>query len=183
MKPPRTLGISLAILLSVFLFTVLPLLQLAVLLIIQYRVQSIQIGRTLDVSGDPIAVGGSFGGLSNELLIIQVILGLIFLVIAVFAWRGRPESVRYLMIIGVSLLTVLYVWDLIASLLTPPTPSMGLDSGAEITRALLCAHLFANLLVPLYVIWYLNRAPARAFFHGAYLDDPREDVDGSVSQS
>ncbi len=173
MKPPRTLGISLAILLSVFIFTVLPFLQIVVLLLIQYRAAQANFGVDATNPVNPIFSGGSFGGVSNDLLIVQSLLGAIYLVVAFFAWRGRPQSVRHLLVVSVLILTVLYVWDILTALLSPIPLSAGIDSGGGISRTLQCVRLITNLLIPLYVIWYINRAPARAFFRGTYLPDGR----------
>ncbi len=168
-KPPRTFGISLAIVLSVFLFSVIPFLQIAVLGLIQYRTSGIGL---IDGGTDtPIAVGASFGGVSNEFLIVQALFGAVFLVIAFFAWRGRPSSIRAILIVSVLLLTGFYVWDSVTAIFTPPDPQDGLDAGGPIRTVLHLLRLAGNLLVPLYVLWYLNRAPARAFFRGAYLPE------------
>jgi hypothetical protein len=39
-------------------------------------------------------------------------------------------------------------------------------------RSLLASRALLTLLVPLYVLWYMNRAPARAFYRGCYLAEP-----------
>lgn len=169
LKPPRTLGISLAILVSVMLFTVIPLLQVAIVLIFEARTRSIDMAA---LTGDPdgvlpIATGTSIGGASSAFLIVQALLGVVFLVIAVFAWRGRPTSIRSVLLIAVVILTGFYVWDTFSALFIPATAAT-LDAGAGTARALQWLRLGANLLLPLYVLWYMNRAPARAFYRGSY---------------
>jgi len=165
LKPPRTFGISLAILLSVFMFTVIPLTQVAVLALVQARASRVELTEN---SAGALFAGGNFGGISNPMLIIQAMLGVIYLIVALFAWRGRPKSIRVLVVISVCVLTVLYVWDILGALFSPLAISAGFDSGTEISRTLQCIRLISNLLIPLYIVWYLNRAPARAFYRGSY---------------
>lgn len=180
LKPPRTLGVSLAIVLSVFLFTILPLTQLVVLRVLQYRASSVQLG---GAGSEPIAVGVNFGGETNTFLGIQAVLGVIYLIVAVFAWRGRPQSIRLLVVIAVLVLTLFNVWDSLRALFTPPDLTTGLDSGGGLRSALQCARLIGVLLVPLYTLWYLNRGPARAFFRGYYLPDPADTPANDPSNS
>ncbi len=163
--PPRTFGITIAILLSVLLFTVIPFLQVGAIVLLQSRTSG------LDGADAPIAVGASFGGVSNEFLIAQAVLGAVFLVVAYFAWRGRPSSIRVLLIISVIVLTGFYAWDSVTAIFTPPDPQTGLDSAGPVRTLLHLLRLNGNLLLPLYVLWYLNRAPARAFYRGFYLPE------------
>jgi hypothetical protein len=159
------------------LFTLLPLAQVCVLLAFQYRLGQIDIsGTTGDESpATALAVGSNLGGLGNEFVILQALGGLAFLIIAFFAWRGRPESIRQVMIVSVLGLTTLFLWDSITAFFTPPSLASGIDSGGSLSRLLQCGRLGANLLVPIYVLWYMNRAPARAFFRGSY--DPEIPVE------
>ena len=48
------------------------------------------------------------------------------------------------------------------------------DSSLDLGRTLAAAQVPLFVLVPLYVLWYLNRAPARAFYRGYYLPDPAD---------
>lgn len=170
-RPPRTLGLSLAIIVSVLLFSVLPLLQTGAILLLDWRLRQAQ----LDIGGtDMIAGGGDFRGVDDVLLAFQAISGVIFLVLAVMAWRGRPRWSRGALIALVIILTVVSLLNAFAGLTAQPNASTGIDSGAEFARQLICGRLTLSILIPLYVIWYLNRAPARAFFRGYYLADPSE---------
>lgn len=174
-KPARTLGVSLAILASVMLFSVFPLLQLAMLLIINVRLQSVDIpvpGQDGTVS--PIAVGGDLSGIANAAVVLQAGVGILYLVIAFFAWRGRPAWIRYAMLAAVIAMTVLTLGFSIAPLLAQPSLSQGIDSGDALRRVLLSGQMVISILVALYVVWYMNRGPARAFFRGYYLPDPNE---------
>ena len=172
MKPGRTLGLSLAIIASAMLFSILPLLQVAILLLARYRLQQTNLAAPGEAAVNPIAVGGSFEGGSDASLIVQVVLGVIFLVIAVCAWRGRPRWIRFAMIAGVVVLTLVTVGFSIAPLLSSPDVQQGIDSGAALRQTLLSGRMIMSLLVALYVVWYVNRGPARAFYRGYYITEP-----------
>lgn len=172
-RPPRTVGVSLAILASGLLFSILPLLQLGLLLLIQYRFANVDLtvpGQTDSVA--PVAVGGDFTGIDNRIVILQTILGVIFLAIAVFAWRGRPAWIRFVMLAAVLGLTLITVGLSVAPLLAQSDPGQGLDSGEALWRTLLSGRLLLSILVAFYVVWYMNRGPARAFYRGYYLEAP-----------
>ena len=175
MRPARTFGLSLAILASVMLFTLLPLMQVAMILLVRARVQML----SLDVPGEadavlPMASGGSFTGVGDVNLAVQTVLGIAFLVIAVFAWRGRPSWIRFVTLGAVIVLTAVTILLSVASLYTNPDLAAGINSGEAITRVLLSGRLILSVLVALYVVWYMNRGPARAFYRGYYLQPPGE---------
>lgn len=170
MKPPRTLGVSLAILASVMLFTVLPLLQVAAPVLIQYRLSQVDLPLP-DGMGTvrPVAVGGELEGGSNGATLFQLGSSALFLVIAIGAWLGRPRWIRGVMLAAVLILLTVTVITSIATLNAPPDINSGLDSGQSLTASLIYARLGVSGLVTLYVLWYLNRGPARAFYRGYYL--------------
>lgn len=174
-KPGRTLGISLAILASVMLFTLFPFLQLAMLLIINNRLQFVD----LPVPGQedtvtPLEVGGDITGIASAGLVVQAAVGAAYLVIAFLAWRGRPSWIRFAMIATVIVMTVLTVVLSLTPLFGQQELSQGIDSGEALRRVLLSGQLLLSVLVALYVVWYMNRGPARAYFRGYYLSDPNE---------
>lgn len=172
-RPPRTVGLSLAIAAAVILFTILPLLQASMVVVVQLRLN--QAAAALQNRPDgtaPIAVGGDFLGVSSQALLVQVTGGLLFLIIAIFAWRGRPPVVRWVLMGAVLLLlamTLVITW---LPTLAAPNLAQGIDSAREVTQALNCARLPLTLLIPLYTLWYMNRGPARAFYRGYYLTPP-----------
>ncbi len=175
MKPGRTVGLSLAILASVMLFSILPLTQVTLVLTIRAKVQQVNLplpGETDPTT--PIAYGGDFTGVSDTSLVIQTVLAVIFLGIAICAWLGRPRWIRLTMWVAVLVLTVVTAVQTVAPMLSPPDLSQGFDSGASIARTLLSGRLLFSFLLALYVVWYMNRGPARAFYRGYYLQDPRE---------
>ncbi len=165
-KPGRPLGLSLAIITSALLFSLLPLLQVAILLLLRERLHAVE---SLEAGG---VVGSYLTGVSDSRLLLQAGLGLIFFVIALAAWRGRPPAIRLITVIAVLLLTALTIaLDLSAA--QPPAAGEGFDSSAGLAGSLRQARSAISLLVALYVVWYINRGPARAFYRGYYLEDPR----------
>ncbi|MEP7291628.1 MAG: hypothetical protein ABI835_07580 [Chloroflexota bacterium] len=171
-KPGRTLGLSLAILASVMLFTILPMLQIAMILLVRLRIQS----ASLPVPGQadsvtPIAVGSSFVGIDDISLIVQTALGIVFLGIA---FRGRPAWIRFVMLASVLVLTLVTIALSLAPLITNPDLSRGIDSGEAIRSVFLSGRLLLSVLVAFYVVWYVNRGPARAYYRGYYLSVPSE---------
>lgn len=167
-RPGRTIGLSLAIIASVMLFSILPLGQVVVFLLLRERTRQVE----FLVEGG--AIGGNIGGVTDITLIIQVIMGLIFLVIAGFAWRGRPASIRFIFVAAVVVLTAVNIGLTLISLNDAQTLNAGLDSSAALTASLLRGRLIVSVVVALYVIWYVNRGPARAFYRGYYLPAPGE---------
>lgn len=172
-RPPRTLGLILAIATSVTMFSLIPLMQVAMVAAIQARVGTVI--ATLPETGEDgrdlqaFASGGSFEGAEPIRLATQTMLALIFLAIAILAWHGRMRRIRLIYSLTVALYSALTVALALGAVLTPADPTQGLDSGTEIARSLLVVQVLTTLLVMLYVLWYVNRAPARAFFRGYYL--------------
>jgi hypothetical protein len=162
------------------LYTLFPLALLAMVLIVQRHFQN------LDFSGsgiEPIAVGGDFMGVNPINLVIQAIVSLVYLVIAVFAWIGRPSSIRYIMLAAVLLMTLYSLLQTISQTLAQPTISQGVSSLDATLSSASCGQFALSTLVTLYVAWYLNRGPARAFYRGYYLPDPDETNSTSVQET
>lgn len=101
-------------------------------------------------------IGGSVGWLG-------VGLGALTLIASVAAWIGRPRGVRLFLIGMVWLQVIFNVARLIASLSSPPTLTEVGGTFAPAATGLICQAPLLTL-VPLYVTWYLNRAPARQFY-------------------
>lgn len=181
-KPGRTLGLSLAILASVMLFSILPLTQVGTVLLLRSRFENASL--TIDGQNEsvaPLAVGGSYTGVDDSALVVQSVLGAAFLVIAFFAWRGKPHWIRFAMLASVVVLTLVTIWFSVAPLVSQRDISQGFDSGAGIRDVLLSGRLLLSILVALYVVWYVNRGPARAYYRGYYLPSPGGTSSGGIS--
>lgn len=168
-KPPRPFGVTLAILVSVILYAVIPLMQVGLVLAVADHFRNRDSTITLPNGEEltEVASGGEFiGDISTERLILQGTLALGFLVVAFFAWRGKPSFMRYVLMGSVLLLTAITL----ALTVIPGLQSggRGISGGSldNLSTPLLCLQLFVSFFVPLYVVWYLNRAPARAFYQG-----------------
>jgi len=167
--PPRTLGIAIAILASVCLFSCLPLLQVMMLLTLRGNLETELVPLE---TGGTAAFGGSILNASDERLLLQTGLALLFLLIAALAWRGKPPVIRFILVAAVILLSAGNIALLVNALITPQSLQTGIDSGETVTRSLATIQLLITAVIPLYVVWYMNRGPARAFFRGYYLEEP-----------
>lgn len=168
----RPLGVSLAIIASVLLFSVIPLLRVGQILLIEQhfrRVTETSIPFDPQNPTEAFAAGGEFtGAFTDDRLILQIIVGVVFLGIAIIAWRGRWTFARYLLIGAVLLLSGLTLALTLLPQLQAAAPTVGEGvSGGSLQgagRTLTAGQVLLSLFVPLYVVWYLNRAPARAFY-------------------
>lgn len=165
-RPPRTLGVSIAIIFSTLLFGVLPLVQMLMVLMLRERFREVEF---LEGGG---AIGGDIGGVSQSAMLLQLGIGLFFIALGIVAWRGRPGWIRGVMSVSVLLVTGLTVVTSVQSMAQPVDVSQGISSGDAGAMTLLQARLVVTILVSLYVIWYMNRGPARAFYRGYYLQKP-----------
>lgn len=167
-RPPRTLGLSLAIILSVVLFTILPLLP--VIWVILFRIRISETCSTFGIA-DNAMCGAELFGVDEPSFVFLGVLGILFLFVAIFAWHGRPPWIRFVMLAAVVLFTLLILVVTLLPLFTPPDPAQGMSTSLN---ELICFVWPPFLLIPAYIIWYMNRGPARAFYRGYYLPDPDE---------
>lgn len=185
-RPGRPLGLSLAILACVCLFSLFPLGELGLKLIIQERFSRFE--EIMIPSFDEeepfvgaIASGGSVTLVTETELWLQAGLGVAFLIVCIFAWRGRPPWVRYVLFVMVLGLTLLSAAITLSQLLSPPALEDGITSADGFFQQARCGQLVLTILIPLYMIWYMNRAPARAFYRGYYLPTPTGEDDQARS--
>jgi hypothetical protein len=87
------------------------------------------------------------------------------LVICVMAWIGRPRWIRWVLILCVWLATA-YDFERFFQSLQPGPITQGLSGGtfSDISQSAVPCVVILLLFVPLYITWYMNRAPARAFY-------------------
>lgn len=170
-KPGRPLGVTLAIAASLFSFCLLPLLQAAMILAVRQHFADLNLPAS---EPQPFAVGADFLGISESALLIQTVLAFLFLGVALFAWRGRPANVRHVFVGTVIIYTAIKLLTLIPQMLTQQSLETGFSSGDALMTTLSQGQFALDLIVMLYVIWYMNRGPARAFYRGYYLPSPSE---------
>jgi hypothetical protein len=146
----RPLGLTIAILATALGYGIVPLLPIMLVIWTQLTGRSI--------GADLVNSPGNWIGMA---------LGVLTLIVSVLAWIGRPYGVRLALLVLVWITTAFTLFRLLQSLGAPPDmlgevgEIGGSLSGAG--TALLCQGPIL-IFVPLYVTWYLNRAPARAFY-------------------
>ncbi len=173
-RPPRPFGVTLAVIASVILFTLFPLAEVALLVSVRLHFANM----TLEGDGpQPIAMGADFLGIPDSRIILQAVIAIVFLVIAIFAWRGRPPFMRYVLMLTCIGLTLYSILSVILGQLTEKSLEAGMSSLDSILNSISLGQFFISSMVTLYVVWYLNRGPARAFYRGYYLSLP---IDGST---
>lgn len=171
-RPGRPFGVSIAVAAGTFLFAVLPLLQVG--MVLGLRQHYLNISLEGDEAGLSASGANFTAGVSDEQLLLQSVLALVFLAVAVLTWRGRPSRMRYIFVGSVILLTLIKFAAVIIQSQTQRSLQAGLSSGDDLSRSLAVGQLVVEIIVTLYVVWYMNRAPARAFFRGYYLPVPSE---------
>lgn len=162
----RPFGVSLAIVLSLILFSFIPLLQ--VFFTVYIRTQMGDSGMQIGGSGD--AIGGALGivSITDVQLLLRGIPALLYVGVAVMAWRGWPPVARYVMSVSV---VGLWLYGTVLGLLRERTFSAaGGVSSDGVLRWLQSIDFVISALVVVYVVWYMNRAPARAFYRGRGTD-------------
>ncbi len=170
-RPGRPLGLTLAILATTMIFTIMPLLRLGLDLLIMSRFNNLDYTMPWGGEGGTEAIfsGGNADLIDAGELALITTLGVGFLIIAIFAWRGRPAWIRFVLFWAVLSLDVIYGLLILRSLLAPPDLTQGLSSADGFVQSTQVGYLLLIMLVTLYLIWYMNRAPARAFYRGYYL--------------
>lgn len=174
-KPGRPFGVSLAILASVIVFSLIPLGQLTMFITVRQFINNRSEQFELPYGDEEIPVGETGGslddGFDNTQIVVQLVMSLGFLVIAFFAWRGKPAYMRFVLMGTVLLLTLINLALIVIPQLenSPQTSGGSLDG---LLASLQLGQIALIVLVPIYVVWYLNRGPARAFYRGYYLPAP-----------
>jgi heme A synthase len=164
-KPPRPFGLSLAIAAGLILFTLLPLTVTALVLYISSYVYRNAQG----------ALGGaSVTNVTDAPFVALMVVGVFFLFVSIFAWRGRPRQMRWLYPAVVLAYTAVVVLGVaLPAVTTPPSIEQGLDSGQELARRVLSGYSGACIALGVFTAWFANRWSARAFFRGHYTDKDR----------
>jgi hypothetical protein len=169
LRPGRPFGLTLAILATTLMYSIMPLMQLGFTLLVMNHFQSLDMTMPWN-GGDEVLFAGADTDLVNlrEVIIIGG-LGIAFLAVAILAWRGRPSWSRHLLFFGALGLNVVYLLSIASRFFQTADLSQGLSSSDDFFRSAQVGYLIATSLVTLYLVWYMNRAPARAFYRGYYL--------------
>ncbi len=158
-RPP---GVTLAIVAVALLYGVRPLVEIA-------------LWSRLDATAEEALLPG--GVEITTWAWVEGIFGAAMLVLCALTWRGRPAWIRWGLIGAMLTLTAINLARIVQAWGAEPDPIFGGQLQSTLRSVLLC-QLPMMVLVPLYVVWFLNRAPARAFFqqraHRAVLNPERE---------
>ncbi|MBN1963338.1 MAG: hypothetical protein JW910_01745 [Anaerolineae bacterium] len=154
MRRGRPFGLTIALLACTVLYGLYPLGEVLFYLIVQGRRPSMAIPARLWPT---------------------LIFSLAFLVLLVPAWLGRPPRIRVILIGAVLVVTVLNVVFALVDL-TAQLDLTTIDAATDLSRSLDTCSLTFNIVVGLYIVWYLNRYPARAYYRGEVLAPPGEDT-------
>lgn len=173
-KPGRPLGVTIAIIASVVVYSILPLLWIGMTLLIEQRLNEIS-DVSIPVGAEEIAPAASGGnidlGVGTAELIVQTTLSSGFCIVALFAWRGRSRMMRYVFLSSVIALSISMIAIQVIPLFTRDTQGASGGSLDTLFEVISNGHILLMLLLPVYVVWYLNRGPARAFYRGYYLTE------------
>jgi ABC-type Fe3+-siderophore transport system permease subunit len=174
--------LSLAILLCLMLFVVFPLLRLGFDAALQTRLSGLSgpLALTPDTTMTPLAAGGAVDLITPVRLLIEGGSALTMLGLCVLAWRGRPSWGRHLLTVAVVAMAVLAGTSIVQAIGQTPTVNAGVSSGDGLIGSLRWTQLILTVLVPLYVVWYINRAPARAFYRQESQNAPSEMSEGGA---
>jgi hypothetical protein len=145
----RPLGVTFAVLATALWFGIFPLIKLYFL---------IRLGNVVEDNGM------SSGVEITTWNYIETSLGLVILALCVLAWLGRPSWIRYGLVAAIAVPTLITLYQIFHTLSEAVDPIFG-GPEEEAWRRVLGCQVPGLLIIPLYVAWYLNRAPSRAFFN------------------
>lgn len=148
----RPLGLTIAIMAGVVLFGVWPLTKFY----IAYRLNA-------DVDDGGLIFGSSLP--FDTLIQATAVVGVLVILSAVFAWIGRPASIQYMFQVIILLSAFLLIGEAIYRTTQETTGiNSSFQSGDATAEDILRCQVPLQILTALYIIWYCNRAPARAFY-------------------
>jgi hypothetical protein len=167
-RPGRPLGLSIAIITVALTFGVIPLFRISLEFWLYTHFQSFSwTVQTEEDAVEPIMSGIDFN-FDYVSVISQTVLAVVILGLCVLAWRGRPRWVRYALLWAVLIIDAIYIFATIIALTLPPDLSNGLTSADGAASSLQVGYFIVLVLTTTYLVWYINREPARAFYRGSY---------------
>jgi len=156
MIPRRPFGLTLALVVGLLLFVVMPMLQVVFL---------ISLNSTFSAENGIGISGVEVQGLQIEPLILNGSLSLIYLIVVILTAMRRFKWMR----LGFPIITLLYtLFYLVPQLTSSNTAITGVDSGQQLTQNFNVIYMVMASILTIYSFWFLNRWSARAFYRGAY---------------
>ena len=145
------MGLTIAILATAVLYGFMPLVEVYFL-------------RRIDATADDAYL---LGGIEIDTWTwLEGMVGGIILVVCLLAWWGRPAQIRFVLVGVLLLLTGISLYRIVEAWTSSVDPIFG-GQAQSVMRNVLRCQLPMMIIVPLYVVWYINRAPARAFYRQA----------------
>ncbi|MBN2305324.1 MAG: hypothetical protein JXQ72_12640 [Anaerolineae bacterium] len=144
-RPP---GLSIAIISTGIIYGLLPLLNMY----FKWRIQA---------AGEDTLFGGGIDITTWDWA--GAVFGFVMLLLCVPAWGGRPARIRWVFVGALVVVVLVHAIRIIELWMEDVHPIFGGQAEETLRNYLLC-QVPVLIAVPLYVIWYLNRAPARAFY-------------------
>src|SRR5689334_6654456 len=95
---------------------------------------------------------------------LDIAASIVILLICVLAWIGRTPWIRWILILSVWLATAYQFEKFYQSAQPQGIQGLNGDTFTDISQSVLPCIIIFLVLVPLYITWYMNRAPARAFY-------------------
>lgn len=169
--PRRPFGVTIAILLCLLFFAVIPSLAILSRILIEQHISANNTFTLPDGSEATILNSGveSLGSSINQTTILQQgIISILVFILAFFAWRGKPSWVRFGFMGFVLIISAILIYQ---NLLISQLSNLEGGTGQGLFDFLKSGNTLFLFILPVYVIWYLNRAPARAFYRGYYLQE------------
>lgn len=173
LRPGRPFGLTLAIFATTLMYSIVPITQLGFNLLVMNHFNNLDLNMPWSGGDEVIFAGADANIVSVRDILLVGGVGIGFLVIAIFAYRGRPAWSRHLLFYSVLVLNAVYLVTILSNILRPSDLSQGFTSADDFFRSTELGYLVMMSLVTLYLIWYMNRAPARAFYRGYYLPAER----------
>ncbi len=168
--PPRPFGVTLAILLCILFFAVIPSLTIFSRVLIEQHIASNNTFILPDGTETTIISGGANApervDFDRSALYRQGAISVLVIVFGVFAWRGKPTWIRFAFMALVLVISATLIYQ---NLVLFQANSLQGGTGQTWLDFIRNSNILFLFLLPIYVIWYLNRAPARAFYRGYYL--------------
>ncbi|GAB1422658.1 hypothetical protein MASR2M15_28970 [Anaerolineales bacterium] len=158
-KPPRPFGVGLAIISTTTLFALAPLVQVIFWLQLKNNIQ-------IDENG--MRFGVDLLGIDERAFYVQGAIAFAFLMIAIITWRGRPQWMRIFFSICVLIYGLIAIIGSVRQLILAQDASI--SSAETFTIQAACVQIGFSLFLIVYVVWFMNRWSARAFFRGFYTE-------------
>jgi hypothetical protein len=143
----RPLGLLLALLAAMLAYGLFPMLPLGMAVLISLRGHE-----------------GINADIPTAFFKFETFLALLVLVLSVLAWRGRPRWSRWALIATVWVATAYHFYQIFQAFAPPSSIQQIGGDLSDFARNVLPCEALILIAVPIYITWYMNRAPARAFY-------------------